>query len=111
MISYQEKTAISNALSKGIAVHPSANIENLTLKIWENISSIPYPVECNFNIMGNSSIVNIISEKGDVVLVAKIDRNSIEFSLPFSTQDMSRDDSVAVTFSVMSIIGALNDKI
>jgi len=105
ILSREEKRIISNALQNGLPILEDTNVEDLTLKIWESISRMPYPIESSFNIMGNSSIVSVINEEKDNILEAMITQKDIQFRLPKAGYKRSRADSVAATFAAMSIVG------
>ena len=109
MISHDEKKILSEALSNGIDLQKGIDIQALTILIWESIALMPYPIESSFNIIGNSSVINITNEKKEVVLIVNIDKKRIMFKIPKPRYKRSRDDSVAIMFAAMSIAGiALN---
>jgi len=102
----EEKDLIAGVWANGFDLRDMIDINDLTMSIWEAIAKVPYPITTTFNLLGNSSIINVMDESNDVVLRLHIDKQKIEFRL-FEPKP-SRDDTVAAAFATMATMGVIN---
>ena len=106
LFSREEKDLISGVWTNGFDLHGLIDINELTMSIWEAIAKVPYPITTTFNLLGNSSIVNVLNESNEVVLRLHIDKPKIEFKI--LKPKMTRDDSVAAAFATMATMGVID---
>ena len=68
MFTEEERSNLKKTLTDGLVLLPGTSVSDLTMQIWENIASLPHPIESNFNIMGSSSILNVLNESKESIL-------------------------------------------
>ena len=102
----EERSILKNALTDGISVQENTDISELTMMIWEHVAEMPHPVECKFNIMGDSSIVNILNEDKEAVLDVHINKKQIKFSLCIPEYKFTQSDRMTAAFATFAIVNS-----
>ena len=83
-------------------------VDELTMQIWQNIAELPHPMDSSFNILGRSSIVNVLNENKDQVMNINIDPTQVKFEVLIPRHKISRSDRAVSAFGVMATVGAWN---
>jgi len=104
----EEKEGLVEAIAKGLKMPKGVDVEKLTYDIWEMIVKLPYPMDTKFNIIGNSSVVDVINENSDSIMRVRINHKKIDFDVLIPMDKVSREDSAVSAFAVMAVVNALN---
>lgn len=108
LLTAQEREDLISTLMNGLPLPDDMPIDELTIQIWQNIAELPHPMESNFNILGRSSIINVLNEDKDKVMNININPEQIKFEVLIPRYKISRADSAVSAFGVMATVGAWN---
>jgi len=103
-----ERKNLTKALTEGLTLLPNTDIAALTMMIWENIAGLPHVIESKFNIMGNSSILNILNENKEPIMNIHINPEQLQFELAIPEYKFTQKDRVTAAFATMSTVDAWN---
>ena len=103
-----EKSAIGDFLSNGLNFPVSVDVQDLTMKLWQNIKELPYEMDIDFSMIGSSSVVKITNQKDETILTLSISPNRLRVKLAKDKRSLSREDSMCCVFAVMCISGTCN---
>jgi hypothetical protein len=101
-----ERENLTKALTEGLVLLPDTDIPGLTMMIWENIAGLPHAIESNFNIIGNSSILNVLNENKEPIMNIHINPEQLQFELAIPEYKFTQKDRVAAAFATMSTVDA-----
>lgn len=108
LLTKEERDDLISTLMNGLPLPPNMPVDELTMQIWQNIAELPHPMDSSFNILGRSSIINVLNENKDKVMNINIDPEQIKFEVLIPRHKMSRADSAVSAFGVMVTVGAWN---
>ena len=108
LITKEERDDLVSTLMNGLPLPPDMPIDELTMQIWQNIAELPHPMDSSFNILGRSSIVNVLNEVKDKVMNINISPDQIKFEVLIPQHKISRSDRAVSAFGVMATVGAWN---
>jgi hypothetical protein len=104
MFSIEERQVLKQALTEGIDIESDVDIAELTMEIWQHIAELPHSVDSNFNIMGNSSIINVLNENKDPILSVNINPQQINFSLCIPEYKFTHSDKMSAAFATYAVV-------
>ena len=106
MFTKQEKENLKMILTEGLDIVPEVDIKSLTIKIWENIARLPHPIDSNFNIIGKSSIVYILNESKENLLLINIHPDKLHFEMQIPEYKFTRSDKMTTAFAAWAVAEA-----
>ena len=106
LFSREERENLKEILTEGLLISEDMDIPDLTIRIWEEIAKLPHPMGSTFNLVGNSSIINIVNEAKDGVVNIHIKPDELYFELTKPEYKYAQSDRVTIAFGVMATMKA-----
>ena len=102
MLNFEEKQEVKRFLTEGFRFPIDLNVPDLTMQMWQDIKELPYELDVDFNMIGDSSVLKVLRENEAIVNV-NIKPDGLDFRLAKPQNKFSRDDSISCIFAVMRI--------
>ena len=104
----EEMNNMKDVMKNGLPLPDDTNVSDFTLSIWEAIAKLPHPVDSTFNILGNSSILTVLNENKESVMIMNIDAYSVTFEVGKPLHQYNSADRHTAAFATMTTIGVWN---
>ena len=106
MFTEEERRNLKKTLTDGLTLLPGTDVSALTMQIWENIASLPHPIDSNFNIMGSSAILKVLNESKESILHININKDKLDFELGIPEYKFTHSDKTTAAFATMCTVQA-----